>query len=125
MSDSLLEQLARKDKVLSHVQKLIQDVETYCDREMLQGIKNVISLELEQKQFCKIDCPKGGTIMPNPIRDMFAALSDLVTELHEKSELTEAESRLLETYEHLEDSMQLNKNEPAYDMLLKLISAGR
>ncbi|NRQ51967.1 hypothetical protein [Brevibacillus sp. HD1.4A] len=67
--------------------------------------------------------------MSNPIRNMFDALSDLVAELHEKDEqgvqLTEAESRLLEKYENLEDSIQLNRNEPAYDLLCKLISAGR
>ena len=57
MSDSLLEQIERKNKVLAHARHLIENVETYCDRdddlspdvlrEMLQGIKNVISLELE------------------------------------------------------------------------------
>ncbi|MCM3143060.1 hypothetical protein [Brevibacillus sp. MER 51] len=57
MPENLLEQLARKDKVLAQVRSMIEDVDTYCDRdvdlspevlrEMLQGIKNVISLELE------------------------------------------------------------------------------
>ncbi|CAI8877473.1 hypothetical protein EMIT07CA2_30050 [Brevibacillus sp. IT-7CA2] len=57
MPENLLEQLERKDKVLAQVRTMIEDVDTYCDRdvdlspevlrEMLQGIKNVISLELE------------------------------------------------------------------------------
>ncbi|GEC93061.1 hypothetical protein [Brevibacillus brevis] len=57
MPENLLEQLIRKDKVLTHVRKLIEDVETYCDRdvdlspeilrEKLHGIKNVISMEID------------------------------------------------------------------------------
>ncbi|WP_281868294.1 hypothetical protein [Brevibacillus parabrevis] len=57
MSDSLLEQLERKNKVLAHARQLIENVETYCDRdedlstdvlrEMIHGIKNVIAMELD------------------------------------------------------------------------------
>ncbi len=57
MSDSLLEQIERKNKVLAHARQLIENVETYCDRdedlstdvlrEMIHGIKNVIAMELD------------------------------------------------------------------------------
>ncbi|WP_281868293.1 hypothetical protein [Brevibacillus parabrevis] len=60
--------------------------------------KDVPALIKKKTWSLAINCKKGGTIVSNPIRNMFDALSDLVAELHEKDEqgvqLTEADIRL-------------------------------